>query len=297
MPSPEYLQFRDVLRNTPRDAQVTVSQLREWMDFETPIDAATTTITAVDADGIPAEWVCYEDSDPDKRLCYLHGGGYVSGNPARYRSFAEVLSRLSGLSVLLPDYRRGPEHPFPAAVKDATAAYTWMRTHAVNGNRQAASTFIAGDSAGGGLTLATLLALRDAGQALPNAAATVSAYADLAHTGESIRTRAGVDPLCPATWLACYADNYLCGADPRHPLASPIYADPSGLPPLLVQVGDAEVILDDSVRFATRAKAAGVPVNLSVWPEMLHVFPIFVGEFPEAEEGTAEIAAFFRSFL
>ena len=294
MPSPEYKRYRDRLLAFPKP-ELSLELLRDWMDYATAVDPATTSVTAVDAGGVGAEWVCHQGCDPDRRLLYLHGGGYVSGNPARYRAFAEVLSRQSGLAVLVPDYRLGPENPFPAAVDDAIAAYRWMCNHAPDGRRAAAKTFIAGDSAGGGLTLATLLALRDLHHPMATAAATLSAYTDLAHTGESVRTNDGIDPICPATWLPFYADNYLCGADPHRPLASPLYADLAGLPPLLMQVGGTEVILDDSVRFAKKARTAGVDVTLSVWPEMLHVFPVHIGDFPEAAAGAEEIAAYFRA--
>ena len=275
---------------------IEISQLKKWMTGETAPASGTATIHPVDAAGVPAEWVCGTQADPDRRLLYLHGGGYVIGSAAFYRDFTATLSNATGCVVLAADYRLGPEHPFPAAVEDAVAAYQWMREHGRAGARAATRTFIAGDSAGGGLTLAALLALRDGKKPLPDAAITISAYTDLAHTGESMRTRAAVEPVARPGWMSTYANGYLCGADPRNPLASPLYGDLTGLPPLLIQVGDAEIIRDDSTRFAEKAQAAGVKVTLEVWPEMIHVWHTRKPEFPEAREAIERIARFTRSF-
>ena len=280
-------------RNRP--ATIDVPLLRQWMSGVTEPAPGTATIMPVDAGGVPAEWVCGTKADPDRRLLYLHGGGYISGSAAVYRDFTATLSNATGCVVLAADYRVGPEHPFPAAVDDGVTAHQWMRAHGPKGKRKAVRTFVAGDSAGGGLTLATLLALRDRAKPLPDGAVTISAYTDLAHTGESVRTRADVDPVCLPAWLPTYANNYLCGADPRHPLASPLYADFKGLPPLLIQVGDYEVIRDDSVRVADKAKAAGVRVTLEVYPEMMHVWHIRKPEFPEARKAVASIVSFIRA--
>ena len=265
--------------------------LRLWMSGET-LPLPGTHITPVSADGVPAEWVSMPAARNDLRILYLHGGGYVSGSPLPYREFTSELSQATGAFVLAPDYRLGPEHPFPAAVEDAVKAYRWMRRHDPITSSDSAHTFIMGDSAGGGLTLATLLALRDAGEALPDGAMTISAYTDLAHTGESVQTRADADLVAFPSWLPLYADNYLCGADPRDPLASPLYADLSGLPPLLMQVGDAETLRDDTTRFAEKARLAGVNVCCEVWPEMIHVWHIRKPTFPEAREAVEHICRF-----
>lgn len=295
-------EYQEVLATWMKNAQnrpvtIDVPLLRSWMSGETVPAPGTATIIGVNADGVPAEWVCGTKSDPSRRLLYLHGGGYISGSAAGYREFTATLSNVTGCIVLAANYRVGPEDPFPAAVQDGMTAYTWMREHLPKGKvGRAKRTFIAGDSAGGGLTLATMLALRNAKKPLPDAAVTISAYTDLAHTGESMRTRADVDPVAPPSWMPTYANNYLCGEDSYDPLASPLYADLAGLPPLLMQVGDYEIIRDDSTRFAEKAKAAGVKVTLEVWPEMMHVWHIRKPEFPEAREAIEHIGTFVRSF-
>ncbi len=218
---------------------------------------------------------------------YLHGGAYQLGSPATLRHLVAMLAAAAQAQALSVDYRLAPEHPFPAAVDDAVAAYRWL----LAAGRDPASVAIAGDSAGGGLTLATLVALRDAGDPLPAAAVAISPWTDLALTGESLRTRAGADVMVKPAGMPESAALYLTGTDPRHPYASPLYADLRALPPLLIQVGDAEVILDDSTRFAARARTAGVDVTLEIWDEMPHVFQAFAGLLPEADQAVARIGS------
>ena len=294
MASPEYTAWLApwIDRANSRPQQLAVTTLRQWMNRSTrPLP--DTTIQTVVADGVPAEWVAFPGANPADRILYLHGGGYVSGSAAAYREFTSELSQATGCVLLVPDYRLGPEHPFPAAVHDAISAYRWMQLNHPNGNHApAARTFIMGDSAGGGLTLASLVALRSAGHSLPTGAITISAYTDLAHTGPSIFTRVAADVVARPEWMENYAANYLGGADPRDPLASPLYADLTGLPPLLMQVGDAELIRDDTTRVAEKARAAGVNVRCEVWPEMIHVWHIRKPAFPEARAAVAQIAQF-----
>jgi acetyl esterase/lipase len=187
--------------------------------------------------------------------------------------------------VLNVDYRLAPEHPFPAAVDDAVAAYRWLLTQGVGADR----VVIAGDSAGGGLTLATLLALKDAGDPRPAGAVPISPWTDLEATGESMRTRVAVDKVIKPDELKAVVDWYARGADLKSPYLSPLHGDYAGLPPLLIQVGDAEVLLDDATRVADRAEAAGVDVTLEVWDEMPHVFQSFTGLLPEADEAIEHI--------
>jgi monoterpene epsilon-lactone hydrolase len=256
----------------------------------------TAKISKVDAAGVPSEWICEFETHPDHRLLYLHGGGYTAGGLDSHRPLAAWISKASGCSVLLADYRLAPEHPFPAAVDDALTAFRWMHANGPSGKGRATHTFIAGDSAGGGLALAALLALRDAGDQLPHATVTLSAYTDLAHTGESMKSRLDVDPVCNPRTMPEMAATYLAGTDPKTPLASPLYADPRGLPPLLMQVGDAEVLLDDTTRYAEKAQSAGVEVTLEVWPEMFHVWQSLAPLFPEAQQAVDQIGQFIRRF-
>jgi acetyl esterase/lipase len=223
-------------------------------------------------------------------MLYLHGGGYVVGSIATHLGLAGRLSRAAAARVLLLNYRLAPEHPFPAAVEDATAAYRWLLGTGVKPGRIA----IAGDSAGGGLTVATLVALRDAGEPLPAAGVCQSPWIDLEGAGESVTTKAHVDPLVHKDMLLKMASWYLAGANPRTPLAAPLYADLQGLPPLLVQVGTAEILLDDATRLADRARAAGVAVTLEPWEGMIHVWQLFASILPEGQQAIDRIGAFVR---
>jgi acetyl esterase/lipase len=253
-------------------------------------------IEKVNIGGISAEWILGPDAQHDQRLLYLHGGFYVAGTLEFYRPLAGRISIASGCPVLLVDYRLAPENPHPAAVDDALTSFRWMRQNGPNGHAPARKTFIAGDSAGGGLALATIMALRDAGEKIPDAAVTLSALTDLALTGESVKSRSEVDPMIQNT--ALLPDIYklnLSGTDPRTPLASPLYGDFSGFPPLLIQVGDHEVLLNDSTRVAEKAKSAGVDVKLEVEPEMFHDFQNFAPFLPKAQQAIDRIGEFVRS--
>jgi acetyl esterase/lipase len=244
---------------------------------------------------LPGEWVVADHAAANQRLLYLHGGGYVICGPATHRDLAGRISQAAGVAVLVLDYRLAPEHPYPAAVHDALAALRWMSDHGPADAAPARATFVAGDSAGGGLTLATLIAARDAGVRLPNAAVAISAWTDLACTGNTIRTRADVDPMVTEAVLSRMVHDYLQGGDARQPLASPLYADLRGLPPLLMQVGDAEVLLDDTTRVADKARAAGVDVTLEIYPEMIHIFQLFAPILPEGQQAIERIGAFLRA--
>ncbi|MBK8131914.1 MAG: alpha/beta hydrolase [Gammaproteobacteria bacterium] len=245
-------------------------------------------IQAVDVDGVPGEWVCAPGVDQDRVLLYLHGGGYVIGSIQTHKGLIAALSRAANCRALALDYRLAPEHRYPAAVEDATKAYRWLLAQGYKPGKIS----IAGDSAGGGLTLATLVALRDAGTPLPGAAVPISPWTDLEGTGESMRTKVDVDPMVEPGGLFGMARIYLGDADPRQPTASPLYADMKGLPPLLIQVGDLETLLDDATRTAANAKAAGVDVTLEVWPEMVHVWHLFAPMVPEGRAAIARIGQF-----
>jgi acetyl esterase/lipase len=254
-------------------------------------------IVKVDIGGLSAEWILGPDAQHDHRLLYLHGGFYVAGTLNFFHPLSGRISIASDCSVLLVDYRLAPENPFPAALDDAISSFRWMLNNGPNGQAPSKKTFIAGDSAGGGLTLATIMALRDAGEEIPKAAVTLSALTDLALTGESIVSRSKIDPMIRNTaLLPDIAELYLSGTDSRTPLASPLYGDFLGFPPLLIQVGDNEILLDDSTRLAEKAKSAGVDVKLEVEPEMFHDFQNFAPFLPKAQEAIDRIGEFVRSF-
>lgn len=283
-----------ILENQP-DEEPTLSEQRE--NFENIVavfpPAEDATSEPVEADGVPAEWVTVEGAADDRVVCYLHGGGYCIGSANTHRNLASHLSRASGARVLDVDYRLAPEHPFPAALEDARTAYRWLVSEGYDPRSMA----VAGDSAGGGLTIATLVSLRDDGGPLPAAAVALSPWVDLEITGSSATTKADEDPIIHPDGLKKYADAYLAGQDARTPLASPLYADLSGLPPLLVHVGGREVLLDDATRLAERAREAGVDVTLEIRDEMIHIWHFFAGLFPEADEDVAGIGSFLRRHL
>jgi acetyl esterase/lipase len=245
---------------------------------------------AVDAGGVKAEWLSAPDADVGRAVLYLHGGGYVIGSINTHRSLAANLSRASKARVLVIDYRLAPEHPHPAAVDDSVAAYRWMLGQGLKPARIA----VAGDSAGGGLTVATLVAIRDAKLTLPAAGACLSPWVDLEGIGGSMTTKADVDPIVQKAGIEQMAAAYLGGKDPRTPLAAPLYADLTGLPPLLIQVGTAETLLDDASRLAERARKAGVAVSYEPSEDMIHVWHLFASMLDEGRQAIDRIGEFVR---
>ncbi|MFI1539316.1 alpha/beta hydrolase [Streptomyces anandii] len=227
------------------------------------------------------------------RLLYLHGGGYVIGSPQTHAGMVGELARRAGLRAVSVDYRLAPEHPFPAAVDDGLAAYRDLLAAGI----EPQDIVMAGDSAGGGLTIATLLAARQAGLPQPAAVAVFSPWGDLTLAGGSIRSKEGIDPIFIEADLRAYADLYLGAADRAHPLASPVFADLTGLPPLLVQVGANEVLLDDAVRLARRAGADDVEVTLEIGPGLPHVFQHHYGRLDEADAALERAARFLTGHL
>lgn len=244
---------------------------------------------------IPCEWVVAPGADADVRLLYLHGGGFVSGSGGFYLPLAAHISAAAKCAVLLPDYRLAPEHPFPAGLEDCIAAHEWIVSNGPGGPGAAKVTFIAGDSAGGSLTLATLLALRDRGRPLPAGGIPLSPTTDLTLASESLKTVA--DPILSAQAMSRFRDLYLGKTDPRDPLASPVFGDYGGIPPLLIEVGEHELLRDDSARVAKKARADGIDVKLEVWPGMFHVFQSHEPLLPEAKESIDHIAEFMRARL
>jgi phosphinothricin tripeptide acetyl hydrolase len=256
--------------------------------FPTPPDVK---VERVSAPAAPAEWLRPTAAVAGRVVLYLHGGGYVIGSPRSHRHLAAAIASAAAASALLLDYRLAPEHPYPAAVDDATAAYRWLLDQAIAPER----VVIAGDSAGGGLTVATLLALRDAGIPLPAGAVCISPWVDLTCGGGSYRTKADVDPIVRQAGVAEMAQAYLGNASPQAPLASPLFADLRGLPPLLIHVGSDEVLLDDAVQLAARAKAAGVETTIEVWERMIHVWHWFLPMLDEAQSAVEAIGRFTRA--
>ena len=292
---PEAEEYWEKFRTDPDPAQLAAYRHTVDQELGRPVPDDVS-VVEIDAGGVPAEWVRAPGADPDRRLLYVHGGGWVAGSPTSHREWAGRVSRASGCSVLLIAYRLAPEHPFPAGVEDALSALRWMRGNGPEGASATAATFVAGDSVGGNLTLSLLLMAREARVPLPNAVVTISAATDLAATGESFTTRAYADPSLrfDARMARQAAQTYLADADLKTPLASPLYADLSGLPPLLMQVGDYEIYLDDTTRLAERARAAGVDVTCEIEPEAPHVYQILAPELPEAKAALERIGAFLR---
>jgi monoterpene epsilon-lactone hydrolase len=272
----------------PAKPDTTIGQMRGAMEKVAERVAPDVKCEKLEAGGVPAEWIVAPGAAEDRVVLYLHGGGYVMGSINTHRAMIARISRAAKAKALALDYRLAPEHPFPAAVEDATAAYRWLLAQGYKPNK----IVISGDSAGGGLVLATLLALRDAKTPLPAAAAPISAWSDMEGTGESVKTRAAADPMVGFASLSGMAKNYIGNGDPKNPLASPLHGDYRGLPPMLLQVGDAEILLDDSTRVAEKAKAAGVKVELEVWPEMVHVWHVYAKLLPEGQQAIDRIGQF-----
>jgi len=281
------------LAKLPPPESLTVAERRAQYEraekvFPTPPEVKVERVTAPAA---PAEWLRPPSAVAGRVVLYLHGGGYVIGSPRSHRHLAAAIASAAGGSALLLEYRLAPEHPFPAAVDDAVAAYRWLLDQAIAPGH----VVVAGDSAGGGLTVATLLALRGAGLPLPAAGVCISPWVDLTCSGASYATKAASDPIVKRAGVAEMGRAYLGTTDPRTPLASPLFADLRGLPPLLIHVGSEEVLLDDSVQLAARARAAGVDTALEVWDRMIHVWHWFLPMLDEAQAAVEGIGRFTRA--
>jgi epsilon-lactone hydrolase len=248
------------------------------------IEVSPVTIT-----DLPAEWIRPVQTHADRAILYFHGGGYVMGSCRAYRAIVAKFVAGSRIGALVFDYRLAPEHPFPAALDDSVVAYTWLLSQGFSPARIA----FVGDSAGGGLCLATLLAVRDKGLALPAAAVALSPWTDLKCSGDSYRRK---DPLAPAGSWPVFGKYYVGENDPTQPLISPLYGDLAGLPPLLIYAGEDESMLDDSTQFAEKARNAGVNVRLQVGKGMVHCYPAFSPLFPEAREAMEDICGFLRTY-
>lgn len=266
-----------------------VRKLFEPPDFLRPKPPGGVRVTPINESGVRGEWL--ESGAAERTVYYLHGGGYVACSPKTHRGFTASLSLAANAKILSLDYRLAPENKFPAALEDAVAGYRLLLEKGENPKK----IVIGGDSAGGGLAAATLIALRERGLPMPAGAFLLSPWTDLAATGDSVVTNDPVDPMLSGKLASQLAVLYHGETSPTNPLVSPLYGDLTGLPPLRIYVGDTEILLDDSRRFADRARQQGVSVDLRVRNKMPHVWPIFVAfGIPESKAALGEIAEFIR---
>jgi epsilon-lactone hydrolase len=293
MPSQEFSQMLDFIKSLPDNSGLPMEQRRVEMEASVALLPVAEGVSSepFKIGDMQAEWIVPTEIENDSIILYLHGGGYCIGSITTHRSMVSFLAKTAKSKALMIDYRLAPEHPFPAAVEDAVSAYRWLLAQ---GNLPQ-QLVISGDSAGGGLTVATLVDLKEKGEPLPAAAVCLSPWVDLEGIGDSITTKAEEDPMLTREGLIEFSNYYLATADPRSPLAAPMYADLQGLPPLLIQVGTAEVLLDDAARLAARAKEAGVQVVLENWDDMFHVWQMFIGlGVPESRDAIDGIARFMQ---
>jgi epsilon-lactone hydrolase len=280
-------------RRKPRRISIlTVRRRLRLIEAVVPGPPAGTQTTAINAGGVGAVRIEVRQSLSDFYVLYFHGGGYAVGTAQLYRDFTWRIGDAARTRVLFFDYRLAPEHPFPAAVEDAVAVYRWL-AGGIDPRRIA----FVGDSAGGGLALGTLYKLRDEGTALPRAAVLLSPWTDLALTGPSLWSNATSDPMMNPASLPGIANGYLAGADPRNPYASPLFGDPSGLPPTLIHVGSDEILRDDAVRMAEKMRTAGCDVQIDVWPRMPHAWHLYARIVPEGQLAIDRIGTFLRKQL
>jgi len=295
MASEQLKKVLEILKSQPvgggGGGKPSVEKMRAGMEKVAERVAGDIKCDPIDAGSVKAEWIVPPNAAPDRVILYLHGGGYVMGSINTHRAMISRIARASQARALALDYRLAPEHPFPAAVDDATEAYRWLLAQGYKANK----IVIAGDSAGGGLALSTLVSIRDAKLPLPACGVPISPWTDMEGTGASMKTNASKDPMIPPGangGLFNMAKAYVAGGDPKNPLASPLHADYKGLPPLLIQVGGTETLLDDSTRVAEKAQAAGIQVNLEVWDEMIHVWHVFAKLLPEGQQAIDRIGQY-----
>jgi len=271
------------VRHTIEDHRLSYERIMSVLPMDDDIETER-----VGVNGTPAEWISAPESQENRVILYLHGGGYLFGSARTHRVMLAHMARASKARVLALDYRLAPEIPFPAPVEDSVSAYRWLLDQGISAKKMV----IGGDSAGGGLAIAALVALRSVGEPMPAAGVCISAWTDMESTGQSHTTNAESDPSVSKERLLKIAKVYLAGKDPTAPLASPIHADLTGLPPLLLQVGSIEVLLDDSTLLKSRAKAAGVSVEMEVWDDMPHVWHHYAPILPEARKAIGRIGEF-----
>jgi epsilon-lactone hydrolase len=249
-------------------------------------------LEAIDCDGVPGEWSLVSGSEPSHVLLYFHGGGYCSGSIVSHRRMVTEAGRAAGTRTLAIDYRRAPEHPYPAAHQDAMSAWRFLRRQGI----AAANIVVGGDSAGGNLTLALIQRLRAAGEPLPACAWLISPWTDLTMSGATLDTKVAVDPLIHKAYLKELAAAYAPPpVDRRDPLISPLFADLAGFPPVLIQVGSAETLLADATGLAAAAGAADVPITLEIWPQMIHAWPVWNAALTDGRRALEQAGQFIRA--
>ena len=293
MSNPEIDALRAAIAARPQPADL--AEMRKGIDARGLANglAGDVTVTPVSAAGVNAEWTATPNAAANRAILYVHGGGYVIGSLDSHRHVVAEIGRAAATRVLALDYRMAPEHPFPAAVDDALAGYRFLLARGFAPGHIA----LAGDSAGGGLVVAAMVAIRDAGLAQPACGWAISPWVDMEVSGASMTSKAGEDPTVQRAGIEFMAKTYLGGADPRHPLASPLHADLRGLAPLLIQVGAAETLLDDATRLAARAGAVNVPVTLEIWPEMIHVWHVYHPQLAAGRKAIANGGAYVKSVM
>jgi monoterpene epsilon-lactone hydrolase len=281
------------LFGSPFDTSSSLVQQRAMMERQGKLSLMPSEVDVepVSIGEMYAEWVKPDKVGNDHAILYLHGGGYTMGSCNTHRSLASRIALASRAPVLLINYRLAPENPFPAALEDAKAAYRWLLDQKID----AMKIVIAGDSSGGGLAIATAIALRDEKEQLPTGIVCISPWADLTLSGETISTCAKTDPLISRETSLLHASRYVGQQNPKSPLISPVFADLSRLPPLLIQVGEYEILRSDSIRLSENARRVGVEVNLEIWEGMWHVWHAFAGLMPESQRAIEELGFFIRS--
>jgi monoterpene epsilon-lactone hydrolase len=292
MVSKEFQELRDRLMSAPVKGETPIEEARAafealMAEFTPETDLSGIQLEKVQAGSVPAQWITVPGAHRERFLLYLHGGGFTMGSVQSHLDILARLARSTEARVLAIEYRLAPEHPFPAAIEDSVEAYRWLLDSGVEPKR----IVVAGSSAGGGLVLSTSLKLRDDGDPLPAAGVCLCPFADMTLQSDSLVSNEGRDWVTRSR-VEAVVETYLAGADPAQPLASPLLADLTRMPPLLIQAGSHEILVDDARRLAAYASSDGVPVELNVWPEMIHMWQLFGARVPEGREAIEKLAAF-----
>lgn len=281
------------LRGDPSEISIEVAREAyvQFLATNQPPEGVVT--KAIKMGPVPGTLVAPVQSESNRVMLYLHGGGYFSGSPEGYHGIAGQYAKRLDANVFMPDYRLAPEHPYPTPINDAFEAYRWLLAQ----GHDARSIVFSGDSAGGAMVVSLMVAARNAGLPMPAGGVAISPWANLEHTGASMENRNGIDPIVSKEALDLIARRFLNGALANNPEASPVFADVRGLPPILVQIGENEVMLSDAIRLATHLAENRVRTSLEVWPNMFHVWPIFADILPEGEQALVNGVRFLEDVL